>query len=274
MLASATRATDTATATVSCLRTAPTIRARVRRTIRFLTFLALGGALVPAYAGAAPTVTIRVTPRVSQFHRLVAIRGRAGHRSGQVISLEANRFPFDAGFEPVARQRTGRRGAYEFHAHPGHAVRYRVVSGSAASQVSTVFVEPAVSQRRCNLCGASSRAGSRILRLSFRLGFPEDALATESSKRVYFYYGQRNGSSKPPATLHLAETVWQRRIGGDRTSVAIRHRVRLPHRYRFAIAACLRTTMSTDGIGLPGPPGSHGCGDARITYRQSRRWLG
>jgi hypothetical protein len=242
--------------------------------IGFLMLLALGSAWVPASAAAAPAATIRVAPRVVEFQHPVAIRGRAGSRSGQVISLEANRFPFDAGYTRIAWQRTGRDGGFRLHARPGHAVRYRVVAGSAASRVVPIFVEPAVSHRRCNLCGASSRAGARTLRLSFRLQYPDDAFATEFRKRVYFYYGQRNGSSKPPATLHLAETVGQRSIGGNRTAVTIRHGVRLPHRYRFAVVACLRTSMGTDGIGLPGAPGSHGCGDSLISYRQSRRWLG
>lgn len=217
---------------------------------------------------------MRVFPRVTEFQRPVAIRGRMGKAKGRVVSLEAERFPFQDGFEQVARQRTHRHGAFSFHARPGHAVRYRITSGSATGRVAPVYVEPAVSDRRCNICGASSSSGTRTLHLSFQLRFPEDAYAAESAKRVYFYYGQRNGSDRPPAALHLDETVGQRRMGGQATAVTITHRVRLPHRYRFAIAACLRTTMTADGIGLPGPPGSHGCGDARITYRQSRHWLG
>lgn len=246
----------------------------MRRTIAFLTFVALASAGIAAAATASPTVRIRATPRITEFRHPVAIRGRVGKAKGKVVSLEANRFPFQDGFERVARQRSHRHGAYSFRQRPGHAVRYRVVSGSVTSRVAPAFVEPAVSHRHCNLCGASSTAGTRTLRVSFRLRFPEDAYANESRKRVYFYYGQRNGSARPPVALHLAETVGQRRIAGQTTAVTIRHRVRLRHNYRFAIAACLRTTMATDGIGLPGAPGSHGCGDARITYRQSRHWLG
>ena len=246
----------------------------MRRTIGFLTLLALASAWIPAGATAAPTLRMRVIPRVTEFQRPVAIRGRVGKAKGRVVSLEADRFPFQKGFQQVARQRTHRHGAFSFHARPGHAVRYRVVSGSLTGRVAPVYVEPAVTHRRCNLCGASSTAGKKTLRLSFQLRFPEDAYPTESAKRVFFYYGQRNRSDRPPAALRLAETVGQRRMSGQTTSVTIGHRVRLPHRYRFAIAACLRTTMATDGIGLPGAPGSHGCGDARITYRQSRHWLG
>ena len=87
-------------------------------------------------------------------------------------------------------------------------MRYRVVSGSLTGRVAPVYVEPAVTHRRCNLCGASSTAGKKTLRLSFQLRFPEDAYPTESAKRVFFYYGQRNRSDRPPAALRLA-AIWR-----------------------------------------------------------------
>lgn len=241
-----------------------------------MALLAFALASLPALGASGGAVTVGAKPRVIEYQRSVTVRGHAGHRRGAVVALEANRFPFEDGFVRVARQRTERHGAYAFHRKPGHAVRYRVVRGDAGqSRAATVYVEPRITRRRCNLCGASSSGrGARTVRISFRILYPSDAYPTEAPKRVFFYYGQRDGSSRPPDHLQLAETVRQRRLTHHRTRVRIAHRVHLPNAYRFAVAACTRTSMRVDGIGLPGSPGSHGCGQPRITYRESRRWLG
>jgi hypothetical protein len=192
--------------------------------------------------------------------------------------LSADRFPFASDPAEVSRRRTGRRGAYSFRRRPSHATRYRVAlvnHPSQASRILSVYVEPLVSRLRCNLCGASSHGrGNRTLRFSFRLSYPPDTFGTEAPKHVYFYYGQRSGSAEPPKRLYLAETVEQRALDRHRTAVAITHRVRLPRLYRFALVACTRTSERVDGLGLPGAPGSRGCGDRTISYRQSRFWLG
>jgi len=221
-------------------------------------------------------MTIHLKPRVAQYADAVAIRGHAGRSRGAVVALQRQPFPFDGGFETVARQRTRRHGAYAFRRTPGHATRYRVVRGGArTSRRLTVYVEPRFTKMRCNLCGASSAtAGRHTLRISFRLVYPQDAFSLEARKRALLYYGQRNGSARRPRSLHLAETTRQVRAGPNRTRVAFRHRVKLPATFRFAVAVCTRTSMRADGIGLPGRPGSHGCGDGSITYRQSRHWLG
>jgi hypothetical protein len=235
--------------------------------------LACGAALG---AAAGPRLSVRAKPRVAQLNGKVAIRGRAGRSRGAVMALQRQAFPFDGNFETVARERTKRHGAYEFRRVPEHATRYRVVrAGSGASRAVTVYVEPRFSRLHCNLCGASSaHSGRHTLRISFRLLYPKDAFAREAGKRVLLYYGQRNGSAQPPRRLRLAGTARQVRSGPNRTRVAFEHRVRLPDTYRFAVAVCTRTSMRADGIGLPGAPGSHGCGDSAITYRQSRHWLG
>jgi hypothetical protein len=191
--------------------------------------------------------------------------------------LDADRFPFDGSAE-VARRRTGKRGAYSFRQRPSHAAHYRVAlvnHPSEASRTVRVYVEPRVYRQRCNLCGASSHdRGERMLRFSFRLLYPADTFGTEAPKRVYFYYGQRSGSGEAPKRLHLAETVEQRALPHHRTAVSIAHRVHLARVYRFALVACTRTSERVDGLGLPGAPGSRGCGDRTISYDQSRHWLG
>lgn len=251
----------------------------VRRTIFCLlafTLVACGWASSTGAAVSRPTADAK--PHVVEYGRSVAIRGHAGNRRGVAVALERDAFPFDSGFRQISRKHTGAHGAYAFHRSPTQAVRYRVSlpqSSAAASRTVRVFVEPRVARRRCNLCGASSRrTGNRTLRISFQLVYPASAFAREEAKPVFFYYGQRNRSSRPPKRLHLARTVRQHRLAHHRTRVAVAHRVHLPHDYRFAVAVCTRTSMRHDGLGLPGAPGSHGCGDHRITYRESRHWLG
>jgi hypothetical protein len=250
----------------------------VRRTIGFLTLIALGLACGAAFGAAGSPVSIDARPHVVSYKHAVAIRGHAGRRSGVVVALEQEQFPFKSGFSIVSRQRTRRHGAYDFHQRPSQAVRYRVErarASSPASRTVRVYAEPWFSRTRCNLCGASSgNGGRRTLRVSLRLVYPKRGFSLEARKRVFLYYGQQSGSADPPRHLHLAETARQQRAPHHRTTVAIKHRVRLPHTYRFAIAVCTRSSMRIDGLGLPGPPGSHGCGDPRISYRESRSWLG
>lgn len=250
----------------------------MRRAICFLivTLAACGCASSSGASVRRPVVEAK--PHVIEYKRSVAIAGHAGNRGAAAVALERNPFPFQNGFTQVARHRTGAHGAYAFHQTPTQAVRYRVALAhdpSPASRTVRVFVEPRVARRSCNLCGASSsRTGDRTLRISFQLIYPAGAFATEVSKRVFFYYGQRNGSSKPPKRLDLVESVRQRRLAHHRTRIVVAHQVHLPHVYRFAVAACTRTSMRADGLGLPGRPGGHGCGDPKITYRESRHWLG
>jgi hypothetical protein len=232
----------------------------------------------PALGAPTRPVAARARPHVVSYREPVTISGHATRSRGVPVSLEVDRFPFASGPAEVSRQRTGRRGAYSFHQRPSHAARYRVALAhhpSEASRVVRVYVEPRVSRLRCNLCGASSHhRREHTLRFAFRLVYPADTFGTESAKPVYFYYGQRTGSAEPPKRLRLAEIVEQRELPHHRTGVVITHRVRLSRLYRFALVACTRTSERVDGLGLPGAPGSHGCGDHTISYRQSRFWLG
>ncbi len=232
----------------------------------------------PALGAPTGRVAARAKPHTVSYKEPVRIRGHATRSRGVPVMLDADRFPFASAPAEVSRQRTARRGAYSFRRRPSHASRYRVAlvnHPSEASRIVRVYVEPRVSRQRCNLCGASSHGGGKhTLRFSFRLVYPADTFGTEAPKPVYFYYGQRSGSAQPPKRLHLAETVEQRARAHHRTAVTITHRVRLPRLYRFALVACTRTSERVDGLGLPGAPGSRGCGDATISYRQSRSWLG
>jgi hypothetical protein len=243
--------------------------------------LLVGATLAAASAAgqSAPRLTIDARPRVVAGGSPTTIAGRLhGGRRGSRVVLEARGFPFATGFAPVKGSRLGARGRYAFSRRPKRAARYRVVlrgRPSVRTRVASVFAEPRVLRRRCNLCGvATARPGHHTLRYRFELRYPAAAFHAEAGKRVYFYYGQRNGSGEPPRRLRLVRTVAQTPTGGDRTRVTVRHRVDLPRIYRFRFAACTRTTEAADGVGLPGGPGSHGCGAGHISLRRSRHWLG
>ncbi len=250
----------------------------MRRTVGFLGVVLAACVCTPALGAPSGRVAARARPHTVSYHEPVKISGHATRSRGVPVMLAADRFPFASGPAEVSRRTTGRRGAYSFRRRPSHATRYRVAlvnHPSQASRILSVYVEPRVSRLRCNLCGASSHGrGNHTLRFSFRLSYPADTFGTEAPKPVYFYYGQRSGSAEPPKRLYLAETVEQRALDRHRTAVAITHRVRLPRLYRFALVACTRTSERVDGLGLPGAPGSRGCGDRTISYRQSRFWLG
>jgi hypothetical protein len=243
-----------------------------------LTVIAVTCGWAPALAASGRRLAITAKPRVVEYTRPVAISGHAGRRRGVGVALEVNRFPFESGFATAERGRTRRGGAYAFRRPPTHAVQYRIAFAhdpSTTSRTVQTYVEPRFTRRRCNICGASSsHRGSQTLRISFRMLYPADTFDTELPKRVFFYYGQRNGSADPPGRLHLAETVEQHRLAHHRSRVVITHRVHLPDRYRFAVAVCTRTSMRSDGLGLPGAPGSRGCGRTAISYSRSRHWLG
>jgi hypothetical protein len=246
--------------------------------VAILAAAVLGGGA--ALGSSPPTLNVRARPHVVEGGRMTTISGRlrGGGVGGARVVLEVRAFPFATGFVPILTSRTHRYGRFTFTRRPARAARYRVVvrhRPAVRSRGVQVFAEPRIVKRRCNLCGvATARPGRHTLRYRFDLHYPAAAYRTESPKRVFFYFGQRNGSGAPPRRLRLVKTVRQAPIRGNATRVRIRHRVHLPRVYGFRLAACTRTSEARDGVGLPGPPGSHGCGRSRIGLRQSRHWLG
>jgi hypothetical protein len=242
-------------------------------------FIALSVGPGALASGAKPTITARARPGVVQTGAATHISGRVRGGGRAHVVLEERRFPFADPFAPVAHRRTTSRGAFRFIAHPRRAARYRVElaggGSGAASRPVTVYAEPNLSNRHCNLCGIpSAPQGRHILRYRFELHYPVPSYRREAAKRVRFYYGQRNGGASAPRRLRLVGTFPQRAAGHHATTVAIRHRVRFPRVYRFDFAACLPTSEAADGLGLPGKPGSHHCGASAISARQARHWLG
>jgi hypothetical protein len=249
-----------------------------------LALLLAGAAGLPAALAVASDRTAKspvsasAHPRIVETGAAARIAGRVRGGGREHVVLDERRFPFTSPFAAIARQRTTRRGAFSFIAHPKRAVRYRIElarSSGAASPTLHVYVEPRLTDRHCNLCGIPSASrGRHVLRYRFKLHYPVAAYQREAAKRVRFYYGQRNRSGSPPRRLRLVRTFPQRPLGHHTTAVTARHEVRFPRVYRFAFAACLPTSERLDGVGVPGKPGSHRCGAPSITFRESRHWLG
>ena len=234
---------------------------------------------VAAPAGAMPALSAHVTPHVVTYTHPARIKGTLRtHQRGVRVALLADAFPFGSGFKRVATRFSHQHGAYSFARQPSTATRFRVArSGqpSAHSPTRTAFVGPQPLNVRCNLCDRRRRLpGRHRLRISYELRYPRAVYGVEAAKRVFFYYGQRNGSRHHPHRLRLVETVNQHRRPPSQTRVVIAHAVRFPAVFSWQFAACTQTSERSDGFGLPGTPGSHGCGDRHISYRQSLRWLG
>ena len=102
--------------------------------------------------------------------------------------------------------------------------------------------------------------------------WPVLAYAQESAKSVYWYYGQRNGSTRAPRSLGLKRVNHQQPLASQTARWRFTRYIRVPSgAWTFRAVACTRDTYSTDGFGLPG---RHHCGASSITLRQSRHYLG
>ncbi len=248
----------------------------------------LAAGAVPA-AG-HPSISIKVKPNAVNYRgpapTATKIKGRLSSGKRHVkVTLEATGWPFTAPFHPVAHQRTGKHGAYSFKQRPSLATEYRVSAAGAQSGTQTVYVTHGFAHLSCKItgqgksypCGSNVRIppGTYRYRFSFDYLFPASAFPLEKGKRVFVYYGQRNGQQKPPSTLTLQGTVAQHARSGNTTHVSVTPQFTVPNSaWAFQLSVCTQTTEPTDGLGLPGAPGSHHCGSPSITYRQSTGSLG
>lgn len=234
--------------------------------------------------GASPAVKIGVQPRVLNFRQpryrtVTTIRGRLLNRKpGTRVVLEASRWPFQQGFRPVGKARTRRGGLVEFERRPSLATRYRVaVPGRGIrSRWHPVYVLPGFTPARCTISGNgrsggcknfNASAGTYTLQISYDLLYPKSAYALESVKPFFFYYGQRNGSRRYPQVMALQEPTYPQLPGvPGSTHLEITRPIVLPGTdWRMYWTACSQTSEQLDGLGLPGAPGSHGCGGPTTT---------
>jgi hypothetical protein len=191
------------------------------------------------------------------FGSSIALGGHESAGGSQLAVLQADVWPFSAGYVNVASSKT--TGNYSFNVAPAHATRYRVMVGTAASPVATVYVLARKVRNTCNLCRQGNAAGTHTLTVTETDQAPAGRLAVPGTE--YFYYGQTNGSNAKPKTLSLVKTVTLH-IHAGTLSYSASYTVHFPTTaFEFAYATCFKDAESKDGLGLPG---HHRCGNNTI----------
>jgi hypothetical protein len=237
--------------------------------------------LAATSAAAAISLSIHRHPKVVEYTFADRVFGRlsTGAR-GRKLLLQRSVWPFTTPFQTVASKRTRRLGRYRFRVHPQVATRYRVVLASdpsVRSRAVTVYVKSLLLDSHCRIgaqtCGNSLRLspGRHRLRITEIMQWPPVVYPRESTKSVYWYYGQRN-TARPPRFLRLKTVNHQVPLPSQEARWHFRHTVKVPSgSWTFRVVSCTRDTYHLDGFGLPG---HHHCGDSTITLRQSRHYLG
>jgi hypothetical protein len=249
--------------------------------------LALAGGAIAAVALSSPalaatTLSIHRHPKVVEYTFVGRVFGTLSTgKRGRKLLLQRSVWPFKSGFRTVTSTRTRRRGRYRFAVSPGVATRYRVVLASnpaVHSRAATVYVKSFLVSSRCivggHRCSSSLRLspGRHRLTVAERMQWPSLVYPRESAKSVYWYYGQRNGSTRPPRLLRLKAVNQQRLLPSRMARWRFTRSIRVPRgSWTFRVVSCTRDTYSLDGFGLPR---HHHCGDSSITLRQSRHYLG
>jgi hypothetical protein len=155
--------------------------------------------------------------------------------AGQLVTLEARRFPFAGDFVALQSATTGAQGQFRFFQALDRNHEIRVTGANVSSAVRTAFVFP-----RFKLSFKALKHGR--VRLTQRYTTPSDALLTE---RTHFYLGRRKAKSAP-----LRARVTTKQVSATRfvaTTV-----VKVPRSYggRFRYASCIPGDAAA-GMGDP-----------------------
>jgi hypothetical protein len=265
-------------------------RARRRVTVVALTVsmavAALLAAVVPAQA-ATPTITVAAASNNSPVtgYVFVVFQGGkygtarihgaiTGAAAGETATLYARRFPYTRAAAPVRSITLSTTGTttYSFTVTPTLATRYKVELFARKSATTPLAVSPTQNVYVASNGWVTGRdtCGQPVCHLKYHLYsvVPSSALGVEMSKPVYPYFAINFGASSngPPRWLYL---------NGGNASVSSAHRVSAnvfvniltfsftvgSNSYYWGWTVCVKDTVSTDGLGLPG---SHGCGARRV----------
>ncbi|MBV9534076.1 MAG: hypothetical protein JO321_01550 [Solirubrobacterales bacterium] len=250
--------------------------------------LAAGLHAAVALAASRPTLSLRSKPKTVVYTQASRLTGHlSSGKLGAVVKLQGRVWPFRRAYETMAKTRTGAHGAYSFEQHPSLATQYRVVApaSGATSGVTTIYVVKAFRLLGCEFtrprythraCGTQRvKAGTYTLRITAEWIYPASVYTTEKGKPIYTYYRERSGSQKPPRTLIRQRNVKQNANGASATIFRFSKQVVVPRSsYSWSMSACTKTTEPEDGFGLPGAPGSHRCGQAKIPEKLPLSALG
>ena len=257
--------------------------ARRRATVALVVLAGWSAGTGYAVARLALGVSARVRPATIYYREpkpnATNINGRLpSGRSGVRVVLELRRWPFQGSFKPVARERSGARGSFNFVERLSRATQFRVSSSGAISPTRTVYVYPGYANAVCTWSSSRgqgpcshppARAGDYTIHFSFDYLYPATVYRRESRLKVFVYFAECFGCSAAPRTLQRQRTVSQTGGGSTRAHVSISQgfSVRAGQRYRWYLAPCVQSTERGNGFGLPGNPGSHHCGSASVSSR-------
>jgi hypothetical protein len=245
-------------------------------------------AVVPSQAAVPPVITIAATSKIKPVTGDVYVVFRGGTFStarihgtigvtaaGQVATLYAQRFPYTQPATPV-RSHTlpaGTATPYSFTVTPALATRYTVKL--FASSASSTPLAHSLAHSVYVVPGGSVKGGSRCARpvchqtLRIFWILPASALRHEMGKHLFPYFGLRLGNAGvPPAPRWLylnaghATLTPPRRLSATEFEQTLRYSFTIGnHAANWRWTSCLKDTVSTDGLGLPG---HHGCGASRV----------
>jgi hypothetical protein len=226
-----------------------------------------------------------------------AISGKVSHiRAGEVAKLIAVPFPFKSSQARFVGSRSisGTSETVTFSVTPSLETQYFIAvyaSSSAAkplasSDFQNVYVTAAYnvkfgySQRSCNALSCSHLSNCTrpecYVNYLVRVHAPPSAIKTEEAKRFYHYFAlnlSHTGRPTVPKTLFLSRGVKPsvtKIIAPNEYELVVPTEFHVGNEgYSFKYSFCVRDTLSTDGLGLPG---HHGCGDSSVPV--STRYLG
>jgi hypothetical protein len=176
---------------------------------------------------------------------------------------------------------TGSPQAYSFSATPGIATKYSVeilpsstVSTPVAGQSGTATVYVVTNQKVTGL-KTCNRAGNRPVcheSIHIYTKLPSTARASESKKKLYFYWALKlsKNSTEPTAALkwlyldtHVTVSKPKKISSTDfEQTVTFSFRVNYVG-YEFNLDFCSKASESADGVNLPG---HHHCGASKVFW--------
>ncbi len=239
--------------------------------------VAVAGASI-ALAASHPSLSLKAKHTIVNYTKSAALSGTlSSAKKGVLVELQQRVFPFKGHFKTVAKMHTGSGGSFSFSRRPSLATQYRAVApkAHAKSRTRTVYVVKAFKVLRCVLTGSghtyqgcgttTAPPGKYTWHLTIEFIYPKGLLSQEAGKPVYTYFGEHVGSRKPPHTLKRAKTAHQHAHPPNTTIFKFAKALTVPtSAYEYEGSFCTKTTERTDGFGVPGAPGSHMCGKARI----------
>lgn len=155
--------------------------------------------------------------------------------SGQVVTLEARRYPYAGGFEPIKSVLTDDQGQFFFYEAFDRNHEVRVSTSNATSAVRAAWIYP-----RFKLSFKALKRGR--VRLKQRYWAPRDARLSE---RTHFYLGPRKAKAG-----RLRARVKTRKVGARRYVATAVVKVPRSYRGRFRYASCLPGDQKA-GMGDP-----------------------